>query len=125
MATTTALKLPEALIARIAELASSAGKTLHAFMVEARPAFDEMERLTDFLLATDAAAARETGAIPVAAISYLAQHPLVGRIVEQGLRELVISRGHTGYVALYRFDSARDCVIILAIKHQRELDFGE
>ena len=125
MATTTALKLPEALIARIAALASSAGKTLHAFMVEARPAFDELERLADFLLATDATAARDTGAIPFAAISHLARHPLVGRIVEQGLRELVISRGHTGYVALYRFDSARDCVIILAIKYQSELDFGE
>ena len=96
MATTTALKLPEALIARIAALASSAGKTLHAFMVEARPAFDEMERLTDFLLAADAAAARDTGAIPVAAIFHLARHPLVVRIVEQGLRELVILRGYTG-----------------------------
>lgn len=125
MATATALKLHEELKARIAELASSAGKTLHAFMVEARPAFDEMERHADILLATDAAAARETGAIPVAAISHLAQHPLVGHIVDQGLHELVISRGHTGYVALYRFDSARDCVIILAIKHQREVDVGE
>ena len=96
MATTTTLKLPEELKARIAELASSAGKTLHAFMAKARPAFDELERPADFLLATDAAAARDTGAIPVAAISHLAQHPLVGRIVEQGLRELVISRGHTG-----------------------------
>lgn len=65
-------------------------------VVEARQGFEELERFADFLLATDAAAARDTGAIPVAAISHLAQHPLVGRIVEQVLRELVISRGHTG-----------------------------
>ena len=96
MATKTTLKLPEELKARIAALASSAGKTLHAFMVEARQAFEELERLADFLLAADAVASSDTGAIPVAAISHLARHPLVGRIVEQGLRELVISRGHTG-----------------------------
>ena len=35
MAATTTLKLPEALKARIAKLAESAGKTQHAFMVDA------------------------------------------------------------------------------------------
>jgi hypothetical protein len=48
----------------------------------------------------------------------------VGRIVEHGLRELVISRGRTGYVALYRFDADRNHVIVLAIKHQHELDIA-
>ena len=41
------------------------------------------------------------------------------------LRELVISYGKTGYVALYRFLPAQDLIRILAIRHQRELDYPE
>ena len=82
----------------------------------------DIERLTVFLLATDEKAAVETGEILFGAIAHLARHPLVGRIVEHGLRELVISRGCTGYVALYRFDAAHNQVIVLAMRHQRELD---
>ena len=84
-------------------------------------AIADVERLTEFLLATDRKAVAETGEILFDAIAHLARHPLVGRIVEHGLRELVISRGQTGYVALYRFDAAHDQVIVLAIRHQREL----
>ena len=40
--------------------------------------------------------------------------------VEHGLRELVISRGRSGCLALYRFDLSRNLVRILAIRHQRE-----
>jgi plasmid stabilization system protein ParE len=54
------------------------------------------------------------------AFAVLANHPLIGRAVETGLRELVISRGKTGYVALYIFDEALDQVIIHAVRHQRE-----
>jgi hypothetical protein len=43
--------------------------------------------------------------------------------VEGELRELVISYGKTGYVALYRFLPDRNLVRVLAIKRQRELDF--
>ena len=54
--------------------------------------------------------------------SVVASHPLVGRIVECGLREMVISRGRSGYVALYRYDAESDQVLILAVRHQRELE---
>jgi plasmid stabilization system protein ParE len=57
------------------------------------------------------------------AVSNLAVHPLVGRRLESELRELIISYGRSGYVALYRFVIARDEVRILAIRHQRELGF--
>lgn len=53
----------------------------------------------------------------------LRDHPFVGRAVAGELRELVISFGRTGYVALYRFVPARDQVRILAIRHQRELGY--
>ena len=88
-------------------------------------ALADIERLAEFLVARDETAAMETGEIIVDAIAHPARHPLMGRIVEHGLRELVISRGRTGYVALYRYDAARDAVVMLAIRHQRELDIGE
>jgi plasmid stabilization system protein ParE len=85
-------------------------------------ALADIERLAEFLLAQDYIASIETGEILMEAIAHLSRHPLVGRIMEHGLRELVISRGRTGYVALYRFDADRDQLVVLAIKHQRELD---
>lgn len=84
-------------------------------------ALTDMERLAEFLLATDPDAAADTGAILIEAIAMLSRHPLVGRIVEEGLRELVISRGRSGYVALYRFDADANNAYVLAIRHQREM----
>lgn len=37
------------------------------------------------------------------------------------MRELVISRGSTGYIALYLYHEIRDVVTVLAIRHQREV----
>lgn len=54
------------------------------------------------------------------ALRALEQHPMIVRPVGAGLRELLISRGRTGYVALYRYDPASDTVLVLAIRHQRE-----
>ena len=57
------------------------------------------------------------------AVAMLADHPLVGRAVAGDLRELVISFGKTGYLALYRFLPHLDEVRVLALRHQRELDY--
>ena len=57
------------------------------------------------------------------AIANLAAHPLVGRRVEGDLRELVISFGDTGYIALYRFVVEQDTVRVLALRHQREIGY--
>lgn len=51
----------------------------------------------------------------------LAHHPFIGRRVEREVRELVISFGRTGYVALYRHFPIKNEVRILALRHQREL----
>jgi plasmid stabilization system protein ParE len=56
-------------------------------------------------------------------VEMLGAHPLLGRRVHGEVRELVISYGRTGYVALYRFVPARDEVRVLAIKYQRELGY--
>jgi plasmid stabilization system protein ParE len=55
------------------------------------------------------------------AVETLAAHPLLGRRVHGDIRELVISFGPTGYIALYRFIVPRDEVRVLAIRHQREI----
>ena len=55
----------------------------------------------------------------------LEEHPLIGRKRDALRRELVISRGRSGYVAMYRFDSANDIVLVLRIRHQREAGFTD
>ena len=80
----------------------------------------DLLRLTDFLAERDLGAANATADLIVDALSLLRRHPRVGRRVTPKLRELVIQRGRTGYVALYRVDAADRLVEVLAIRHQRE-----
>jgi plasmid stabilization system protein ParE len=68
-------------------------------------------------------AAVETVGLIEEAVELLIRHPLIGRPIEHGLRELVISRGRTGYVALYSFEEDQDAVLVLAIRHQREAGY--
>jgi plasmid stabilization system protein ParE len=86
-------------------------------------ALTDLNRITDFLLAQQPSAVHSTLDLIDEAISLLVRHPLIGRSVEVGLRELVISHGRSGYVALYSFEQAHGLVNILAIRHQRESGF--
>ena len=86
-------------------------------------ALADLERLADFLIETDRLLAEETIGLIEEAVGLLVRHPLIGRPVEPPLRELVISRGRTGYVALFSFEEAHDAVLILAIRHQREAGY--
>jgi addiction module RelE/StbE family toxin len=83
-------------------------------------AASDLLRLVDFLADEDPPAAAETADLIASAVEALERHPLLGRPVESGYRELVISRGRSGYLALYRYDEARDRILVLAIRHQRE-----
>jgi plasmid stabilization system protein ParE len=64
--------------------------------------------------------AGKTAELIIDGLDILKLHPRIGR-ANGSTRELVISRGKTGYVALYRFDEIRDVAIVLAIRHQREV----
>jgi addiction module RelE/StbE family toxin len=86
-------------------------------------ALADLERLTDFLLESDPTAALHTIELIEEAVSILQRHPCVGRLVDQTLRELVISRGRSGYVALYSHEELEDCVLVLAVRHQREAGY--
>ena len=85
-------------------------------------ALRDLERLTEFLAQSDPVAAAETVELIEEAVSVLRRHPMIGRMVEAGLRELVISRGRSGYVALYSIEEDQGAVLILALRHQRELE---
>lgn len=94
-----------------------------AKLIYSERALADLERLTDFLIEIDASSALETVELIEEAVSLLTRHPLVGRPVEYELRELVISRGRSGYVALYSLEATQDAILILAIRHQREAGY--
>ena len=96
-----------------------------ARLVFAPQAAQDLKRLTEFLLDTDPHTANETVSVLIEGLRILKQHPLIGRTIEQDYRELIISRGRTGYVALYSYDITRNVALILAIRHQRESGFVE
>jgi plasmid stabilization system protein ParE len=89
-------------------------------LVYTAQALVDLERLSDFLVVTDPKAAQATAALIFEALEILVQHPEMGRKVHFGQRELVISRGRTGYLALYRFLPQTDRILVLRLRHQRE-----
>ncbi len=85
-------------------------------------ALGDLERLAAFLRESDPGAAVETIPLILDGLKVLATHPIIGRPVEADRRELLVFRGRTGYVAQYSFRHAADEVVVLAIRHQREVD---
>jgi plasmid stabilization system protein ParE len=88
-------------------------------------ALRDLERLFDFAAAADPTRALTQLTSVRAAFQVLADHPLLGRVAEDGRRELVLSRGSHGYIAKYRWLPAEDVVLILAVRHQREAGYLE
>lgn len=91
--------------------------------VLADAAAQDLEQLTDFLLERFPQDAVRTVDLITDALNILEQHPRIGRPLELGLHELVISRGKSGYLALYEYDEMADLVVVLAVRHQREQDY--
>ena len=85
---------------------------------------EDFERIFAFLFehALDSTIER-IGAI-VAALDILESSPYIGRPTDNGKRELVISTGASGYVALYRYVPELDTVFVLAVKSQREAGYS-
>jgi len=90
-------------------------------------ALDDLTRLFDFLLQLDLDAALRARQTIEDSLKLLEQFPFTCRKAANGahgprLRELIISFGATGYVALFEIDDATT-VTVLALRHQREEDF--
>ena len=96
-----------------------------ARIVYSDEAFEDLDRIIAFLL--DASPESAGGALKQirAAVTILATHPRIGRRVDLHRRELVISHGAAGYLALYRHDARPDVVRILRIRHQREAGYRD
>jgi toxin ParE1/3/4 len=86
---------------------------------------EDFDRIFDFLFehAPEYAATRIEAII--AAIDVLETSPLIGRPVAFGQRELIISTGASGFLALYRYDPSIDTAFVLAVRSQRELRYRD
>jgi plasmid stabilization system protein ParE len=94
-----------------------------ATLVYSAHALSHLERAFESLARGKPEAAVAAASAIRSAVETLAAHPLLGRRVHGDIRELVISFGQTGYIALYRFIVPHDEVRVLAMRHQREIGF--
>lgn len=85
----------------------------------------DLERLYSFLAANDYESALRARAAIESAYKLLQEMPFACRKVDANnpfLRELLISFGNSGYVALFEIEDDTQ-VTILAFRHQREDDY--
>ena len=87
-------------------------------------AFADLERLEAFLDDTGDPLAAGLLDYVFDALHVLTHQPGIGRPVGGGLRELIISRGRSGYLARYHLDHGSQTVRVLRIRHQREAGYA-
>jgi plasmid stabilization system protein ParE len=80
----------------------------------------DLNRLIDFLLANHLEDADGLIELILDALGILQNHPEIGRPHRLPHRELIISRGKSGYLALYKYNPVQNQVILQRIRHQRE-----
>jgi plasmid stabilization system protein ParE len=88
-------------------------------------AIADLERIADFLATEDSTRGQAAAALIREGLTILERHPLVGRIAIHPVRELIISHGRSGYIALYSYDAKRNRILVKAIRHQREAGFDK
>lgn len=86
-------------------------------------AFQDLERLEDFLVDSDNPMAGFLLPFILEALVILALQPGIGRPVEGQQRELIIHRGRGGYLARYDYLRHVGHVTVLRIRHQREAGY--
>lgn len=96
-----------------------------AKVIYSAEALADLERIIEFLLLSSPTAAAAAISQIRSAVDILEAHPRVGRRVDGHRRELVISYGAAGYLALYRHDLRPEIVRVLRIRHQREAGYRD
>lgn len=88
-------------------------------------AAEGLERCRQFLAAKAQETARRAGQAIEQQFLLLETAPDIGRPFPEmpELRELLITFGDSGYVALYRHERADDAVYVLAFRHQKEAGY--
>lgn len=87
-------------------------------------ALKDVLRLEDFLSQSRDPLATHLIGYLLDALEVLTHQSEIGRPVAGGLRELIISRRRSGYLARYWFDESRDTVRVARIRHQKESGYG-
>ncbi len=88
------------------------------------PALLDVQRVYRFLAINNADAAKRAVRAIREGVSVLALQPGMGRPAEDmepEYREWMIDFGHSGYMALYRYE--HDVVTLLALRHQKEAGY--
>ena len=91
----------------------------------AEAAFQDLERLEDFLADERDPMAGMLLPFIMDALAILTLQPGIGRPVEGRLRELIIHRGRSGYLARYDYQRGIPHVTVLRIRHQREAGYTQ
>lgn len=87
-------------------------------------ALADLERIFEFNFARDPATALDHIQKVRSAVLLLDAHPEIGRRAPGStLRELVISYGKSGYVALYEHSPAEGLIRVTAVRHQHEAGY--
>jgi len=94
-----------------------------AQVVYSARALENLVRSLEFLRSENPEAAIAAAEAIESAVNALGSHPFLGRRVEGDIRELVMSFGASGYIALYRFVVQQDEVRVLALRHQGEIGY--
>ena len=96
-------------------------------IVFADEALTDLERIFEFNFERDPATALDHIGRIRSAVMILEDHPEIGRRIAPGspLRELIVSHGKSGYLALYEYSKVEDVVRILCVRHQREAGYRD
>ena len=93
----------------------------------AQAAREDLDRLYDFLLASDEAVAEQALEAIDSAIHAMRRHPYICRKAANGMlgrywRELIADFGSSGYLVLFEITD-EETLTVMAVKHQRESDY--
>lgn len=87
-------------------------------------ALADLERILEFNAGRDHATALEHLHRIREGVLILEGHPEIGRkVAGSPLRELVISHGGSGYIALYEYARVQNLIRVAAVRHQREAGY--
>jgi plasmid stabilization system protein ParE len=94
-------------------------------IVFAEGALDDLETIFEFNFLADPATALDHIEKIRGAVLMLDIHPELGRRIRghSSLRELVISHGRSGYIALYEYSAAEALVRVVGVRHQHEAGY--
>lgn len=86
---------------------------------------EDFERILDHLASHQVERPESRIREIIEALDVLEYNPLIGRPAANSKRELIIGRRSLGYLALYRYVTEIDTVLVLAIRSQREAGYVE